>query len=125
MELIQNYCIRPPSKRVNFQNLVQPSPFNPAALLRDTNFDHYLVLPLTRGVPVQGSLMYMPESGDLSSKQAAPQEWWEMPQSAEIKETPYHSGAWNLQFNTEYAHLSSRQINLSKKQLRTLEAFDD
>lgn len=48
-----------------------------------------------------------------------------MPQSSEIKERPYHSGAWNLQFNTEYAHISSEQINLSKKQQKTLLGFDD
>ncbi len=70
-EKLNLYCKRPPSKRVNYQNLCQPMPFLPTI---GANF-FYMAIPLERGVPVTGSLIYLPCKEDIQPK--TKKEFWE------------------------------------------------
>ena len=67
-KLKSNYCPRPPSKRVNFQVIKQPAPFNPLPLFPDLDeksATHVILQSFTRGVPFSNSLIYMPTADDI------------------------------------------------------------
>ena len=62
------YCPKPPSKRVNYQVIKQPCPFNPLTLHQINTFSNFVVLhPLSRGKPSTYSLIYLPTKDDIAA----------------------------------------------------------
>lgn len=67
MEKIETYCLRPPSKRINYAALSQQHPFIPN-FEKDFQYKFYVVMPINRGVTATGSAIYLPTKEDLASK---------------------------------------------------------
>ena len=66
MDVVKNdYCPRPPSKRLNFQLMKQPAPFLPSVLFAASNVRHFTLQSVCRGVPTDNSLIYLPTVDDL------------------------------------------------------------
>ena len=103
--------MRPPSKRINYAAMCQPHPFLPD--LDSTEYNFYIVVPVTRGVTTTGSLIYLPTKEDLATKTEA----------FSLAEKPFKKGADHLDFNLDYAYISGNKINLSKRQLQALSEF--
>ena len=126
--LKNDYCPKPPSKRVNFQIIKQPAPFNPSVLfpgLDEKSVTHVQIHAFTRGVPLTNSLLYMPTAEDISSINdyfSLSKKFWEHTGQFKLLEN-HLRGAYlrpNLQFNVEFAKISGIEINLSNKQKQNL-----
>jgi len=126
-----DYCPKPPSKRLNYQILRQPAPFNPLALFPDWRSAPVSVHPIGRGVPIDNSLLYLPTANDLQliclehfTRRAnffddVPMFHLEEPKGAAA------ACVKNKQFNVEFAKLTGLEINLSKKQKQMLLGMRD
>lgn len=67
IEKIEAYCLRPPSKRINYAALCQPHPFVPE-FETEMKYRYYAAMPIDRGVTATGSSIYLPLKEDLASK---------------------------------------------------------
>jgi hypothetical protein len=108
IERIESYCLRPPSKRINYAALCQPFPFLPNSI--STEYKYYVAMPSQRGVTATGSLIYIPTKEDLASKTI----------SFQLAEKAYPNKTDNIDFNVDYAYISNSKVNLSKRQLQLL-----
>ena len=109
VERIEEYCLRPPSKRINYAALCQPHPFLPHFEAHAT-YKFYVALPIDRGVTATGSLIYLPTKEDLESKSGT----FVLTEKSQTNKTD------NLDFNVDYAFISNRKLNMSKRQLQLL-----
>ncbi len=51
-------------------------PFNPAANFKGP-FNFYIITPVNRGLPLTGSIIYLPNREDLNSQIKTKKEFWE------------------------------------------------
>ena len=119
------YCPKPPSKRVNFQVIRQPAPFNPCVLfpgLTERTATYVQLQAFTRGVPFENSLIYMPTSEDIRCihdlSSSATKQLWESEGHFYLSESQLKGSflSPNLLFNVEFARITGTEINLSNEQ---------
>ena len=76
----------------------------------DSSYKFYVALPIDRGVTVTGSSIYLPKKEDLEAKSGA----------FELTEKSQPNKSENLDFNVDYAFISNKKLNMSKRQLQLL-----
>jgi len=73
----------------------------------DAAYKFYVASPIDRGVTATGSLIYLPTKEDLESKSGT----FVLTEKSQTNKTD------NLDFNVDYAFISNRKLNMSKRQL--------
>ena len=114
-----DYCSKPPSKRLNFQILRQPAPFSPQSLFPASFFKAVSVHPVSRGVPINNSLIYLPTEEDIEiicrEHFGQRQNFFDDKLAFSLEEPKGRALADNLQFNAEFAAITGFEVNLSKQ----------
>ena len=76
----------------------------------DASYKFYVVMPIDRGVTVTGSSIYLPKKEDLETKSG----------TFLLTEKSQPNKSENLNFNVDYAFISKKKLNMSKRQLQLL-----
>lgn len=87
MSSLTTYIAKPPAKRVNYLALRQPTLMHPAGLF-DGCYDYFILRPHSRGLPIDCSIIYLPEQADLDHKTKQAQNWWDTAPQSALKERP-------------------------------------
>lgn len=130
-DIENEYCLKPASKRVNYQALRQPCPFFPLAIFNLSAPIFVEIQAITR-VPQNNALLYLPNAEDVKqiTKDSTDQPFWESLLQSEfsLREQVVKKKPMAAAFNIEYAILTGsmgknpKMINLSNESIRAVKS---